>query len=110
MYALTRARTNSLRIRNATVRAMSRMAQLSTQLVADAWHSAWVFSKENVTTETKEKVAADSTAKTTSPSIALAAWKAAVAKAEEYDRREPSFHRTFLDIEMEKQTAESVRI
>ena len=93
--------------RNTTINAMSQMAQLSTRLVADAWHTAWMFAHQNVTAAKSEETAAGPMLlrrPSPSPAASLAAWNAAVAKAAEYDRREPSFHRTFLDIEMGKET------
>ena len=73
---------------NATRAVMSRMARLSTRLVADAWHNAWALAQSSV-------AVAASPAPEDLPNEreGEAAWARAVGRAAAFDRQEPAWPR-----------------
>jgi len=72
----------------ATKGVMGQMAQLSTRLVADAWHTAWALAASNSTASDSSKPD-ENPIKAGADADAEAQWQLAVDRAAAFDRQEP---------------------
>jgi hypothetical protein len=88
---------------NATKLVEGRMATQSTRLVADAWHTAWVLSRTNTSDSVptpQPRALHKHKNQEKEPQLRhyhiavadIAQWRAAVDRAAEADRAEPTFH------------------